>query len=165
MKERIFDTLLNISNASDLLNTLKSRFQSVEEYFCAPYSQQEEQRDSFERFVLFKRQLLNELDYTEIQNRSFILMLLDLSERHGVYSCIPHLVNTIQANNININSRMEAGLRFTYPQPKTNVELVRKLPEICTLLENAYQDEEDNEINIQNTILSFFYHVLYNAKL
>lgn len=164
MEEKIFDKLLTINNSSDLINILENMFQSVEEYFFAPYPQQEEQRDSLERFVLFKHRLLNELDYGFIQNRSFILMVLDLCERHGVYSCIPHLVNIIQANDININSRMEAGLRFTYPEPKTNDELVGKLPEICELLEFAYQHEEDNEKAIQITLLNFFDHVFYNTN-
>lgn len=164
MEEKIFDTLLTISNTTELLDTLENRLQSIEEFFYAPYPQQEEQRDSFERFVLFKHSLLRELDYTAIQNRSFILMLLDLSERHGVYCCIPHLVSIIQTNNISINSRMEAGLRFTYPEPKTNEELVGKLSEICELLESAYQHEEDNEIAIQITLLNFFDHVFYNTN-
>lgn len=161
---KIFDTLINISNIAELINTLDSSFQSVEEFFYASYSQQEEQRDSFERFILFKHSLLNELDYREIKNRSFILMLLDLSERHGVYSCIPHLVNIIQANDICINSRMEAGLKFTYPEPKTNEELVEKLTEICNLLETAYQHEDDSEKAIQITLLNFFDHVFYNTN-
>lgn len=164
MKDRIFDTLLTISDVSDLVDTLECKFQSVKEYFYSPYSQQEEQRDSLERFVLFKHRLLNELDYSVIQNRSFILMLLDLSERHAAYSCIPHLVNIILLNDININSRMEAGLRFTYPKPKTNDEIVGKLSEICTLLEKAYQHEEDDEKNIQIVLLNYFDHVLYNTN-
>lgn len=164
MKEKIFDILSTVSNASDLLDILENRFQSVEEFFLAPYLLQEEQRDSFERFVLFKHQLIRDIDYSVIRNRSFLLMLLDLSEQHGVYSCIPHLVSIIQTNDININSRMEAGLKFTYPEPKTNEELVGKLPEICKLLESAYQHEEDNEIAIQITLLNFFDHVFYNTN-
>lgn len=43
---KIFDTLINISNIAELINTLDSSFQSVEEFFYASYSQQEEQRDN-----------------------------------------------------------------------------------------------------------------------
>lgn len=164
MEEKIFNTLLTISNLSDLSNILENKFQSVEEYFYTTYSQQEEQRESLERFILFKHQLLKGLDYSIIMNRSFILMLLDLCERHGIYSCIPHIVSIIRANDIVINKRIEAGLVFTYPEPKSNDELIGKLLEVCELLEYAYQHEEDNVRSIQITLLNFFDHVFYNTN-
>lgn len=164
MEENIFDILQNISNINDLLDNLANKFQIIERYYRSPYSVQEKQRDSFEGFILFKHSILNELDYTIIRNRSFILMLLDLCERHAVYSCIPHLIKIIHANDICINSRIEAGLKFTYPEPKTNTELVEKLPEICKLLETAYNQEEDNEYAIQITLLNYFDHVFYNTN-
>ena len=164
MKEKIFEALLDVTNVSDLTAYIADRIQDLDVFFHAPYSQQEEQREVFERFILFRCSIINEIDYGVLHNRSFILMLLDLCERHGAYSCVSHLVNIIQANGININSRMRAGLEFTYPEPKSNAELVKKLPVVCELLESAYQNEDDDEKALQITLLDFFDHVFYNTN-
>lgn len=163
--EEIFKTLFReINDAGSFDDSLEKNIPAIEDFFNAPYQIQSQHKDDIERLILLKNGIFSRYTFQSIESRSFVLILLDLCERFALYSCIPRLMNIIQNNGIAINKRMTAALKFLFPSPSSNSELVEKFDEICDLLNSAIIEEEDNPSKAIVTFLNYYGHIIYNTN-
>ena len=163
--EEIFKTLFEeITDVTSFADSLERNLLTIQDFLNAPYQTQCQQRGDIERFILLKNRILSMYDYHTIESRSFILILLDLCERFALHSCIPRVMKIIQKNDISINKRMTAALKFLFPCPSSNEELVGRFDEICELLNDAIVEEEDNPSKALVTFLNYYGIIIYNTN-
>lgn len=159
--EKLFEESNNIESFSD---SLSKNFQAVADLYEMPYRNQLEQQESIEKFILLKNKIISSYSYTNTQSRSFLLILLDFCERFGLYSCIPHVLKIIRNNNIAISKRMSAGIKVIVPRPTSNKDLVNRFDDICILLNEAIEEEEDNDKKSIVTLLNYYDHIVINTN-
>ena len=140
-------------------------FLTIQDFFNAPYQTQYQQKNDIERLILLKNGIISHYNFQTVESRSFVLILLDLCERFALHGCIPRIMNIIQRNNIVINKRMTAALKFLFPRPSSNEELVGRFDEICELLNDAIVEEEDNPSKALVTFLNYYGHIVYNTNI
>jgi len=164
--DKIFKLLFEeISDVASFADSLERNFLTIQDFFNAPYQTQCQQKEDIERLILLKNSIISMHDFQTIESRSFILILLDLCERFALHSCIPRIMKIIQRNGIAINKRMTAALRFLFPHPSSNEELIGRFDEICNLLNDAIVEEEDNPSKALVTFLNYYGHIVYNTNI
>lgn len=164
--EEVFKTLFEeTSDVASFADSLERNFLTIQDFFNAPYQTQYQQKDDIERLILLKNSIISHYDFQTVESRSFVLILLDLCERFALHSCIPRIMTIIQRNDILINKRMTAALKFLFPRPSSNEELVGRFDEICELLNDAIVEEEDNPSKALVTFLNYYGHIVYNTNI
>lgn len=164
--DEIFKTFFEeTSDVTSFADCLERNFLTIQDFFNAPYQTQILQKDDIERLILLKNGIISHYDFQTVESRSFILILLDLCERFALHSCIPRIMTIIQRNDIVINKRMTAALKFLFPRPSSNEELVGHFDEICELLNDAIVEEEDNPSKALVTFLNYYGHIVYNTNI
>lgn len=164
--DEIFETLFEESNdVASFADSLERNFLTIQDFFNAPYQTQCQQKNDIERLILLKHGIISHYNFQTVESRSFVLILLDLCERFALHACIPRIMNIIQRNNIVINKRMTAALKFLFPRPSSNEELVGRFDEICELLNDAIVEEEDNPSKALVTFLNYYGHIVYNTNI
>lgn len=115
-------------------------------------------REELESFFLFKHSLITRLDFESQDNRAFILICLDLAQRLNLLSVVPHLVRVVNSHSdqIHLNKRLTAGISYTHPRPRTADDIIEKYSQICTLLQDAIETEEDNNQKCLVTFLNYY---------
>ena len=162
----LIDVLFEITDSADSLDKfLNENMQAVNELYNSNYSHIVVYKDSIERFILSKHDLIAQLNYDKSYNKSFVLMLLDYSERLNSRSAIPRIYYILNDNNITINSRLQAALLFLYPEPKTNSEFVDKFDVICEKLQLAIETEDDDDSKALATFLNYYSIVLNDTSV
>lgn len=164
--EEVFKTLFEeTSDVASFADSLERNFLTIQDFFNAPYQTQYQQKNDIERLILLKNGIISHYNFQTVESRSFVLILLDLCERFALHGCIPRIMNIIQRNNIVINKRMTAALKFLFPRPSSNEELVGRFDEICELLNDAIVEEEDNPSKALVTFLNYYGHIVYNTNI
>ena len=162
----LFKTLFGeINDAESFKESLDRHFITIQDFFNAPFHTQFQQKDDIERLILLKNRIFSSYSYQTVESRSFVLILLDLCERFALYSCIPRLVDIIQRNGIVINKRMTAALKFLFPRPSSNADLVERFDDICEILNSAIIEEEDNPQKALVTFLNYYGHIINNTNV
>jgi len=161
-----FDQLFEISDSADsLAKFLDENMQTVNDFYNSDYSHIIICKNSIERFILLKYNLITQLNYNKSYNKSFVLMLLDYCERFNFLAATPRICSILNSNGITINSRLQAALLFLYPRPKTNSEFVDKFDIICERLQLAVETEEDDDSKALATFLSYYSIVIYDTNI
>jgi len=162
----LFETLFEITDSADSLDKfLNENMHAVNEFYNSDYRHIVTCKDSIERFILFKHNIITQLNYAKSYNKSFVLMLLDYCERFNFRGATPRIYYILNDNNIAINSRLQAALLFLYPEPKTNSELVDKFDAICEKLQLAVETEEDDDSKVLATFLNYYSIVLKDTNI
>ena len=112
--------------------------------------------DDIDKFVQLKFKYYSQLDFSSTQNRSFLLIMIDLAERLNLQGAMARLASLVSYERIEITSRMQAGLSFVYPKPSTADDLVGKFDDICRLLQIAIEEEEDSNLPSLVTFLNYY---------
>lgn len=163
--EEVFSLLFaETSDSQSFEDSLDRNFQTIQDFFYATHQIQYKHKEEIEQLILLKNKAISESSFQTSERRSFLLILLDLCERFALYSSIPRIVKIIQKNEIYINKRMSAALKYLYPSPSSNDELLDKFDEICSLLDEAIAEEEDDTSKSLITFLNYYAHVVYNTN-
>jgi hypothetical protein len=112
--------------------------------------------NDIDKFIQLKFKYYSQLDFSSTQNRSFLLIMLDLAERLNLQGAMARLANLVSDEGIEMTSRMQAGLSFVYPKPSTADDLVGKFDDICRLLQIAIEEEEDSNLSSLITFLNYY---------
>lgn len=164
--EEVFSILFAETNDSQSFeNSLEKNFQAIYDFFNAPYQIQYKHKEEIEHFILLKNKAISGSSFQTSESRSFLLILLNLCERFALYSSIPPVIRIIKKNDIYINKRMSAALKYLYPSPSSNDELLDKLEEICMLLDEAISEEEDDTSKSIITFLNYYAHIINNTNI
>lgn len=164
--DEVFKNLFEeTSDAASFADSLERNFLTIQDFFNAPYQTQYQQKNDIERLILLKNSIISNYNFQTVESRSFVLILLDLCERFALHGCIPRIMTIIQRNDIFVNKRMTAALKFLFPCPSSNEELVGRFDEICELLNDAIVEEEDNPSKALVTFLNYYGHIVYNTNI
>lgn len=125
---------------------------------------QRQQSDLFEQFVLLggRIQILDSLDFSISQNRAFISILFDYAERVNASAVIVQLFQIIEKHNLDIGSRLEATMLYLYNVPDNQV-YVDRFGIICSKLQTAIDEEDDNDNKAIATFLNYYSSTVLNT--
>lgn len=160
----IFQSLLNnADNSVSLDSYIQNNYTQIEAFCSTNVDSQRRELDDFERFVLFKTEVIEKLDYTKSHNRGFVYYLMDYCERFWSKSAIVQLYHIIQNNKLNIGSRLEAAMLYLYNVP-SNKTFVDRFDDICSKLQVAINEEDDNDKKAIALFLNYYSYVVYNTS-
>ena len=165
MEEVFKEIYEEVSDINSFENSLERHFLTIQDFVNAPHHEQCKQIEDIERLILLKNNVISKYSFQTIESRSFILILLDLCERFALHSSIPRIMKIIKKNGISVNKRMTAAMKYLFPKPSSNADLLSKFSEICELLNDAIIDEEDNPKKSLVTFLNYYAHVIYNTNI
>ncbi len=162
--DNLFSILINNSaNAQLLSEFIRNNQLRIEEFANANITDKRKVCSEFSQFVLLNVKTLNSLDYSERYNRAFISVLFDFAERMGESSVIIQLLQIIQKYRLDIGSRLEAARLYLNNIPNNNI-YIERFDEICTYLQTAINEEDDDDKKSIAVFLNYYSFVVYNTS-
>jgi hypothetical protein len=160
----LFEKLFAVSDSADLLDSfLIAEMQSINDFYNSEYSNVLASKESIERFILFKSNIIEQLDYSKSYNKAFISILLDFCERYNFIAATPKIYSVLEKNDINIGHRLQAALLFLY-----NIDsiptLISRYDLICQKLQTSIELEEDNDRKALSTFLNYYSIVILDTR-
>lgn len=162
----MFEQLIaNSSNAQSLGDFISSNQLLIDEFVNSSIEAQRRQEDLFQQFVLLNSrvQIMNALDFTKSTNRAFIAFLFDYAERVNAVAAAVQLYQIIRKHNLGVGSRLEATMLYLYNVPNNQV-YVDRFDEICSKLQIAIDEEDDDDNRAIATFLNYYSSVVYNTS-
>jgi len=156
MSNNLFFQLLEIDSSDKLSSFINKNIQSIYDFYNLDHKELLLAVSSIDEFIQVRNNFISDLDYSQSNNKAFILILLDFCERFNLISSTARVCTIIEHNHIVINMRMKAALLFLHPKPHTNSELVDKFDAICNQLDKAIEIEEDNNKKSIITFLNYY---------
>jgi hypothetical protein len=157
--------IVNSSNAQSLGNFIGSNQLLIDDFINSSIENQRQQENLFQQFVLLNSrvQIMDSLDFTKSTNRAFIAILFDYAERVNAVAAAVQLYQIIQRHNLGIGSRLEATMLYLYNVPNNQV-YVDRFDEICSKLQIAIDEEDDDDNRAIATFLNYYSSVVYNTS-
>lgn len=157
--------IVNSSDAQSLGNYISSNQLLIDEFVNSSIESQRQQESLFQQFVFLNSriQIMDSLDFTKSTNRAFIAILFDYAERVNAVAAAVQLYQIIQRHNLGIGSRLEASMLYLYNVPNNQV-YVDRFDEICSKLQTAINEEDDNDNRAIATFLNYYSSVVYNTS-
>ena len=162
----MFEQLIaNSSNAQSLGEYISSNQLLIDEFVNSCIEDQRREENLFQQFVLLNSrvQIMNALDFTKSTNRAFIAFLFDYAERVNAVAAAVQLYQIIQKHNLGVGSRLEATMLYLYNVPNNQV-YVDRFDEICSKLQIAINEEDDDDNRAIATFLNYYSSVVYNTS-
>lgn len=154
--------IANSSDALSLGNFISNNRILVDEFVDSSIESQRQQYDLFEEFVLLKVQILDSLDFSQSHNRAFIAILFDYAERVNASAAILQLYQIIQRHNLEVGSRLKASMLYLFNIPNNQV-YVERFDDICSRLQTAIDEEDDEDKKAIATFLNYYSSVVINT--
>ena len=157
--------IVNSNDAQSLGNYISSNQLLIDEFVNSSIEDQRRQENLFQQFVLLNSrvQIMNALDFTKSANRAFIAFLFDYAERVNAVAAAVQLYQIIQKHNLGVGSRLEATMLYLYNVPNNQV-YVDRFDKICSKLQIAIDEEEDDDSRTIATFLNYYSSVVYNTS-
>lgn len=154
----------NSNTAQSLSNFISNNSLLIDEFVNSGIENQRQQLHLFEEFVLLgsRVQILDSLDFSISQNRAFIAILFDYAERVNASAAILQLYQIIQRHSLDVGSRLSASMLYLYNVPNNQV-YIEKFDEICSRLQTAIDEEDDDDCRAVATFLNYYSSVVYNT--
>ena len=154
----VIERLLSIDTTEDLSTSIMESMPDLYELYNSGWDTICAEQDGISDFIMFKHSIISKLDFESQENRAFILICLDFAERLNLQSAIPHLVRIANKHSeqIHLNKRLSAGVSYIYPRPHTADDIIEKYTQVCSLLQEAIDTEEDNNKKCLITFLSYY---------
>lgn len=152
------------ANAQSLSDFISKNQALIDDFIDSDNNIQRQQSDLFEQFVLLdgRIQILDSLDFSKSQNRAFITILFDYAERVNASAVIVQLFQIIQKHNLDIGSRLEATMLYLFNVPNNQV-YVDRFEDICSKLQTAIDEEDDNDNKAIATFLNYYSSTVINT--
>ena len=157
--------IVNSSDAQSVGNFISSNQLLIDEFINSSIENQRRQENLFQQFVLLNSrvQIMDSLDFTKSTNRAFIAILFDYAERVNAVAAAVQLYQIIQRHSLGVGSRLEASMLYLYNVPNNQV-YVDRFDEICSKLQTAINEEDDNDNRAIATFLNYYSSVVYNTS-
>ena len=157
--------IVNSSDAQSLGNFISSNQLLIDEFINSSIENQRRQENLFQQFVLLNSrvQIMDSLDFTKSTNRAFIAILFDYAERVNAVAAAVQLYQIIRRHSLGVGSRLEASMLYLYNVPNNQV-YVDRFDEICSKLQTAINEEDDNDNRAIATFLNYYSSVVYNTS-
>jgi hypothetical protein len=160
----LFRNLITVSTDKESLNSfLADNIQSFYDLHSSSIEVLNVERDDIRDFVEGKRLIYELLDFNSIINRSFISILFDFCERFG-FASIVSIENTLNRNELSLGKRREAAKLFLL-NIRENAEYLNRYNQICALLDQAIETEEDSDIDVVVTFFNYYAKVIRDTSI
>lgn len=159
----VIDDVINSSNSPDQLSHfIDNNSTLIYDFFISQsYDSLVKHKERIERYILPFYNVYRELDFTSRKNKTFLLSLLDVSERLGYHTEFQVLSKLCKRKSISIGSRLEASSKFLVGI-RTVRDYSNRMSEVIDLLAHSYLHEEDSEEKVIATLIHFYTEVLQN---
>ncbi|MDQ3192176.1 MAG: hypothetical protein M3Q58_11345 [Bacteroidota bacterium] len=159
----LFEKIHTLANSTDSLDQfLCDNMEMINDFHNAEYPSVLNFKDSIERFILLKANIIESLDYSKSYNKAFVSILLEFCERFSLIAATLRIYSILEVNEISIGLRLQAGLLYLY-NIDSNSRLVERFEQICKNLDDAIELEEDNDIKALSTFLNYYANVIINT--
>ena len=157
--------IINSQNTQALDNFISNNKRLIDDFFDSDNNTLRKQADLCEQFVLLegRKQIIDSLDFSKSQNRAFISQLFDFAERVNSSSVILQLYQIIQSHDLQIGSRLKAAMLYLYNVPNNQV-YVDRFEDICSLLQTAINEEDDNDNKAVASFLNYYASIVLNTN-
>ena len=158
----MFSRLKDISDSVLLSDFVRDNQRLIESFTSSNIALQRQQQDYFEQFVLLKSNVIDSLDFGHRLNRAFVSVLFDYAERTNSQSSALRLFHIIREHNVDVGSRLEAAMLYLFNVPDNQI-FIDRFDDICSKLQVAIDEEEDNDAKAISTFLNYYSYVVYNT--
>ena len=160
---KLFEKLIKIAISPEALdNFLNENINEIIDFQNESYSLVITEKELIQLFITEKGEILRNLNYETSYNKAFISILFDFCERFGFINTVR--INTIITDNeIIIGHRLKSAKLYLLNITNNN-DLINRFDEICTNLEYALENEEDNERKINITFANYIGYVVKNTN-
>lgn len=164
IRQMFAQLIANCSSSQTLSDYISNNSSLIDEFVDSGIEVQREQKDLFEEFVLLgsRVKILDSMDFSISQNRAFIAILFDYAERVNASAVLLQLYQIIQKHNIDVGSRLKASILYLYNVPNNQV-YVDRFDDICSKLQTAINEEDDNDSKAIATFLNYYSSVIFNT--
>jgi hypothetical protein len=132
---------------------------SIFELTCLPYLKVKDLRSNIDEFILNYSSQLEDLDYDNLMNRSFLYLLFDFCELLQLKTSFEQLCLLAYSQKI-IGHRLRAAI-FINVNISFNSNYIDRFEKICELLDKAINEEEDD---YKKSLATFIYYYLSVAQ-
>ncbi len=159
----LFRRLINSSVSVDSLHSfLYENIQLFYDLHNASITNLNIEKDEIREFIETKKLVLEKLDYTSNTNKSFVSIIFDFCERFG-FSSVVSIENTVRRNEFHLGKRRDAAKLFLL-NVRNNNDYINRFNEICSLLQNSLETEEDTDKDVVVTFLNYYAKVVYDTS-
>lgn len=159
----IFDKLiLATANKESLSAFIEDNTQKLYDFLLTQsFEDLSTSKSKIEDYILQNLKIIRLLDFSIENTKTFITLLLDVSERFSFFMSFQRLHKLLKRNNCEIGSRLEASSLYL-----TNVKSISDYQErILSVLEklsDSYQNEEDTEDRVVGAVINYYAQVVHN---
>jgi hypothetical protein len=144
------------TNATNIQNYLSDNFEEVYDFFnYEKHSSLIRSKQKIYQYILFSRDIIEELDINNKTNLAFISLLLDVSEQLGLLSPFRFLYEHLKQSKYNIGERLYAASLYLIGI-NTIDDYLAKYDLICNRLQVSYETEEDNVDKVIMTFSNYY---------
>ena len=160
---KLFEKLIQIAISPEALDKfLKENINEIIDFQNESYSIVITEKKLIQLFITEKGEILRNLNYETSYNKAFISILFDFCERFGFINTV-RINSIITDNEIIIGHRLKSAKLYLLNITNNN-DLINRFDEICTNLEYAFENEEDNEKKIDITFANYIGYVVRNTN-
>jgi len=159
----IFDKLILAStNKGSLSSFIEDNTQELYDFLLTQsFEDLSTSKSKIEDYILQNLKVIRLLDFSIDNSKTFISLLLDVSERFSFFMSFQRLHNLIIRNNCEIGSRLEAS--SLYITGITNIsDYNERILSILEKLSESFKNEEDNEDRVVGSVINFYAQVVHN---
>lgn len=155
------DDLKNVSsNVTDLEVFIHNSINSIYDFFYdQPYLSFKSIKSEIKSYIKNHLHVIKSLDLSVIENRSFVNIMLDISERYGFLFAFQQLYYLFESSDLQGSSRLKAAAQFLIGVKKIG-DFENRLIAILDELSIAYDIEEDKEDNVVHTFINYYALIL-----
>lgn len=146
-------------NAASLGVYIRENFPAIYDFFIlSNHSCLLAQREEINKFLHLRRDEIIALDFNVKLNIAFLTLLVDVSERLRLRSTFRYLFDHLEKQEFSIARRLKATKKFI--QFRFIDEFVEGFDDICCLLQQSLDLEEDDIDRIQITFINYYATVI-----
>jgi 2-polyprenyl-3-methyl-5-hydroxy-6-metoxy-1,4-benzoquinol methylase len=159
----IFDKLISASSNKESLSAfIEDNTQEIYDFLLTQsFEDLTTSKNRIEDFILQNLGVIGLLDFSSDSTKTFISLLLDVSERFSFFMSFQRLHKLLVRNNCEIGSRLEASSYYL-----KGVNSISDYNEriSCTLekLSESYNYEEDSEDRVVGAVINYYAQVVHN---
>lgn len=160
---KLFEKLIQITTSAASLNIfLTENINEVIDFQNEDFETLKDEAELINKFITDKGAILRLLDYDVSHNKAFISILFDFCERFGFINTV-RISSIISDNNIIIGHRLLSAKLYLL-NIANNSDLINRFDAICTNLQFALENEEDNKRKIDLTFANYINYVVNNTS-
>ncbi|WP_264511614.1 hypothetical protein [Flavobacterium sp. N1719] len=159
----VLDNLNSFSNSVQELNLFieENSIELYDFFISQSYTSISPYREQIGRYILVNYGIYRNLDFTISKNCTFIMCLLDVSERFGLHTEFHQLFNLANSKKIEISSRLKAASKFLVGIRNIS-DYSNRISDILDDLSISFLMEEDSEHKVIATLIHYYTEVFYN---